>query len=73
MDNVRKYLMAAIERHKRHMNGTEATDEASQKKLMQEMMLAMQALDAMKEKHIKEDMPSNMSRNISKEYEYHKK
>ncbi|MHB1099506.1 MAG: hypothetical protein ACYCZR_08125 [Burkholderiales bacterium] len=48
LEEAKDSLKAAIERHKRHMNGTEATDEASQKKMMQEMMTAYDALTSMK-------------------------
>jgi hypothetical protein len=37
-------LKAAIARHERHMNGTEATDERSQQKMMDEMKAALAAL-----------------------------
>jgi len=37
-------LKAAIARHKRHLDGTEATDAESQKKMMAEMMEALRAL-----------------------------
>jgi hypothetical protein len=40
-----KWLRAAIARHERHMNGTEATDDASQQTMMAEMMAALHALE----------------------------
>ncbi len=39
-----KWLEAAIARHQRHMDGTEATDQASQQKMMDEMKAALAAL-----------------------------
>lgn len=39
-----RYLKAAIARHERHMNGTEATDDASQQLMMDEMRAALSAL-----------------------------
>jgi len=41
-------LNSAIERHERHMNGTEATSKASQQKLMDEMEVAEEALESIK-------------------------
>lgn len=38
------WLNAAIERHERHMNGTEPTAEASQMQMMVEMKNARKAL-----------------------------
>ncbi len=40
------WLAAAIARHERHMAGTEATDEASQQRMMDEMRAAMSGLRA---------------------------
>jgi uncharacterized coiled-coil protein SlyX len=40
-----KALSKAIARHERHMAGTEATDEASQQRMMDEMRAALAALD----------------------------
>ena len=56
MDNMHKEalkkakasLNSAIERHERHMKGTEATNEASQQKLMDEMEMAEEALESIK-------------------------
>lgn len=48
LEEAKDSLKAAIERHKRHMNGTEATDETSQKKMMQEMMVAYDAITSIK-------------------------
>lgn len=40
-----RYLKAAIARHERHMNGTEATDDASQQLMMDDMRAALAALE----------------------------
>lgn len=50
MEEAKKMLKAAIARHERHMAGTEPTDEASQRKLMDEMRAAYAALEDMPEK-----------------------
>ena len=47
MRAVTEPLDAAIARHQRHMEGTEATDEASQQQLMDEIMQAREALENM--------------------------
>lgn len=44
IDAARKWLERAIARHERHMNGTEATDKASQQTMMDEMRQALDAL-----------------------------
>lgn len=44
VEQARKWLQAAIERHERHMSGKEATSEASQQKMMDEMKKAMSYL-----------------------------
>ena len=46
-------LEAAIARHERHMNGTEATSDASQQKMMDEMKAALAALKGKKAKPMK--------------------
>jgi hypothetical protein len=43
--NPKTLLKAAIARHERHMNGTEATSDASQMKMMKEMKAALRAID----------------------------
>lgn len=45
VNEAKKWLDAAIARHERHMDGTEATDEKSQQKMMDEMKRARAALD----------------------------
>lgn len=47
---AREELQAAIERHERHMNGTEATDKESQQKMMDEMKRALAELVAPEDK-----------------------
>lgn len=44
LEEAMKWLDKAIKRHERHMDGTESTSEASQQKMMDEMMAAMDAL-----------------------------
>ena len=44
MNKAIQLLKQAIARHERHMNGTEATSEASQMKMMEEMQQALNAL-----------------------------
>jgi HK97 family phage prohead protease len=44
VDAAVKSLAAAIDRHKRHMDGSEPTDEASQMQMMMEMQAAHRAL-----------------------------
>lgn len=46
MEKAMELLDSAIARHKRHMNGTEKTDEASQQKLMDEIVEARAQLAA---------------------------
>lgn len=41
---AKEWLNKAIQRHERHMNGTENTSEVSQMLMMDEMKYAMQAL-----------------------------
>lgn len=45
IEQAKKWLNTAIQRHERHMNGTEDTSEASQMLMMDEMKYAMQALE----------------------------
>lgn len=45
MKTAIEWLKAAIARHERHMAGTEATDEASQQKMMDEMKMALSMLE----------------------------
>lgn len=47
---ARKKLNDAIERHERHMDGSESTSESSQRKLMMEMKAALAELDDVVEK-----------------------
>jgi len=44
VEKAKQWLKKAIERHKRHLNGTEPTDSGSQRKMMDEMMKAYSAL-----------------------------
>lgn len=44
VENAKKWLKKAIDRHMRHLNSTEPTDDESQRKLMDEMMKAYSAI-----------------------------
>lgn len=44
VSGARKWLKQAIARHERHMNGTEATSDKSQQKMMDEMKSALEEL-----------------------------
>lgn len=44
INQARRWLAKAIERHERHMDGTESTSKESQRKMMDEMLRAMEAL-----------------------------
>ena len=46
LEEARRWLTAAIERHGRHMDGSEAADEKSQQALMDEMGKALAAMGA---------------------------
>lgn len=46
MAGAKKWLKRAIARHERHMDGSEATDDKSQTKMMDEMKKALEELDA---------------------------
>lgn len=43
-DLAEKFLARAVARHKRHMNGTEATDDESQQLMMDDMRAALKAI-----------------------------
>lgn len=45
LQTAMQYLATAIARHQRHMDGSEVTDEASQRQMMDEMMAAAMAID----------------------------
>lgn len=47
INKAKESLQAAIDRHRRHMSGTEPTSEASQRQMMSEMMQAMEYLSGM--------------------------
>lgn len=44
--SAEEWLKKAIDRHKRHMDGSEPTDRESQMKMMHEMKKALAALQA---------------------------
>lgn len=58
-----KWLKKAIARHERHMSGKEATSEASQQKMMDEMQAALDELEQTQDKGMRKNMKMKMKDN----------